>query len=89
MGAPGRTPGIKLKSLNWTKIENRKINETIWKEIKVDEVNEVLDNDWKSKVETIFSDKVGMSKQEKKNEKAKQKGIKKWGNKNKIIINNN
>jgi len=56
--SPNRTPGIRLKSLNWTKLDNRKINGTIWKEINEEEEQvEILDNDWKSKVEEIFSEK--------------------------------
>lgn len=54
---PNRTPGIRLKSLNWTKLDNRKINGTIWKEINEDEVVDILDKNWKSKVEEIFSEK--------------------------------
>jgi len=56
--SPIRTPGIRLKSLNWTKLDNRKIVGTIWKEINEEEEQvEILDNDWKSKVEEIFSEK--------------------------------
>jgi len=55
---PNRTPGVRLKSLNWTKLDNRKINGTIWKEInEEDEVINILDTNWKSKVEEIFSNK--------------------------------
>ncbi|ORX83964.1 hypothetical protein BCR32DRAFT_291638 [Anaeromyces robustus] len=59
-GYPNRnTPGIRLKSLNWTKLDNRKIDGTIWKEINEEDI---LDTSWKSKVEEIFSDKPMVKK---------------------------
>jgi len=53
-----RTPGIRLKSLNWTKLDNRKINGTIWEAINEKEVIEkILDMNWKSNIEKMFSEK--------------------------------
>ncbi|ORX49375.1 actin-binding FH2 [Piromyces finnis] len=63
---PKRNPCVRLKSFNWTKLDNRKIDSTIWKEINEDENNTILDSTWKLNIEEIFSEKI-KTKKEKNN----------------------